>query len=413
MAGRWGRRDGTGLARPAMKIRTSQLYSNVALALVNAALLFAVLNVLASGFLIAWPTDPITTTYGERSVEDVYPGRSRDEVRQLLLETWGRVPGFAAFRVSRELPYSGRFVNVHRAGFRIGSGQGPWPPDPQRLTVFVFGGSTAFGYGLADDETFASGLQRWLAPRVAPRAVSCYNFGAGGYFSTQEQILFERLLVKGGVPDLAIFVDGLNEFAFGQPWLSDPLAEYLSAPVRASLRSLVAHLPLTRVISRVKARRARGRAGDVSRYDDPTLLNRRIYRYLANRRLIRSVAADAGVRVLFVWQPIPLYRCDLSQHPFATLDFGKNNYARFGYPLFAERVRQSPPGPDFLWTADIQETLQGPLYVDQVHYTAAMTARLAEFVGAALVERGILSAALAAGGRPAQTQLGGDDGTEE
>jgi hypothetical protein len=61
-----------------------------------------------------------------------------------------------------------------------------------------------------------------------------------------------------------------------------------------------------------------------------------------------------------VWQPIPLYRYDLSQHPFADLDFGKNNYARFGYPLLADRLRQSPQGPDFLWAADIQNSLEEP-----------------------------------------------------
>jgi lysophospholipase L1-like esterase len=377
-----------------MKIRISRLYSYVAVTLLNAGLLFAGVNVLAWAYMTARPQDPITTTYGERSLEDVYPGRSRDDVRQLLLETWGRVPEFSPFVVSKERRHHGRFVNVHRAGFRISRGQGPWPPDPERLNVFVFGGSTTFGYGVADDESFASALQEWLAPRVAPRAVACYNFGRGSYFSTQEQILFERLLVKGGVPDLAIFVDGLNDLVFALPWLTQPLSEYLSAPVPTSLRSIVKHLPLTRVVSSLKARRDRGPARNPSRYDDRARLNRRLDRYMANRRLITAVASAAGVRVLFVWQPIPLYRYDPSQQPFAAFDSGKNNYARFGYPLLAERVRESPPVPEFLWAADIQETLREPLYVDQVHYTAAMTARFAEFVGTALEERGILTDSL-------------------
>jgi hypothetical protein len=377
-----------------MRTRISRVYSYVVLTLANAVVLVAVLNVLAWAFLEAWPEDPITTTYGNRPFEDVYPGRQPGEIRKLLRETWRRAPAFAPYLVSKERRHWGRFVKVHRAGFRFSRAQGPWPPDPERLNVFVFGGSTTFGYGVADNETFASALHKWLAPRVRPRTVACYNFGRGGYFSTQEQILFERLLARGVVPDIAIFVDGLNDFVFGAPWLSSTLETYLSAPVRVSLRTLVSHLPLSRLISRLKARGGREPAGDLSHYDDPVLLSRRIGRYLANRRLITTVAHTAGVPVLFVWQPIPLYRYDLREHLFGDLDFGKNNYARFGYPLFAERLRQSPLGSDFLWAADIQEDLGEPLYVDRIHYTAAMNARLAEFVGRALEERGVLKTAL-------------------
>ena len=183
--------------------------------------------------------------------------------------------------------------------------------------------------------------------------------------------------------------------------------------MRTSLGSLVEHLPLTRVVSRLKAGQGRGPAGDTSRYDDPALRSRRLRRYEANRRVITSVAADRGVQVLFVWQPVALYRYDLGQQPFADRDFGKNNYARFGYPLFGGAASPIPSRTRIPLGRRHAGGPAGPPYVDQVHYTAAMTARFAEVVGTALADRGILAAALAAGGRPAQTQLGGDDGTEE
>ena len=117
------------------------------------------------------------------------------------------------------------------------------------------------------------------------------------------------------------------------------------------------------------------------------------------RTIIATVSGIAGVAILlFVWQPSPLYAYDLRAHAFADFDFGFNNYARFGYPMFAERLKASPADAAFVWAADIQQGLNEPLYVDQVHYTAAMNARLARFIGRALDERGVLRTALAGGG---------------
>ena len=49
--------------------------------------------------------------------------------------------------------------------------------------------------------------------------VSVYNFGHNGFFSLQERWELERLIRDGFVPDLAIFIDGLNDLHqwHGQP----------------------------------------------------------------------------------------------------------------------------------------------------------------------------------------------------
>jgi len=96
------------------------------------------------------------------------------------------------------------------------------------------------------------------------------------------------------------------------------------------------------------------------------------------------------VRPMFVWQPVPTYRYDLRYHILGDLDFEQNNASAFGYSRMAERLRREPPGPDFLWAADLQVGVFQPLYVDQIHYTAAMSARLGAEVGRTLLERGLL-----------------------
>jgi lysophospholipase L1-like esterase len=369
-----------------------RVYHAVILTVVHALLLFAVANGVAWAILRYRPSDPITLTYGQVPLDRIYPGRTRDDVRELLRETWTRRPVFEPFLVSKERKFRGRFVNVSPEGFRLVQEQGPWPPDSARLNVFIFGGSTAFGYGVADDETIASALQAQLAPDVAPRLVACYNFGRGGYYSTQERILFEQFLAAGLTPDVAVFVDGLNEFAFEAPWLTTSLHNVLVSPVRTAARTIVDQLPLSRLLAEHKAARALPAAGGVEGYDDRPRLAANIARYLGNRRLVATLARAQQVPVLFVWQPIPLYAYDLAAHPFGRFGFAHNNYARFGYPMMAE---QKPADADFFWAADLQKDLHEPLYVDQVHYTAAMNRRLAEAIGRALAERGVLKAALA------------------
>ena len=127
------------------------------------------------------------------------------------MENWTRSYLYEPFTQFKERPNRGDYVNVDENGFRFSADQASWPPDPKKVNVFVFGGSTTFGYGVADLETVPSRLQEELREKfVTP--VSVYNFGRGYYYSTQERVLFEKLLLSGYVPNVAIFIDGLNDF---------------------------------------------------------------------------------------------------------------------------------------------------------------------------------------------------------
>src|SRR5262249_916436 len=157
----------------------------------------------------------------------------------------------------------------------------------------------------------------------------CYNFGSAGYFSSQERILFEELLAAGRKPNLAVFVDGLNEFAIAVPWPSVLLRRYMDAPEAAATALLVRRLPPVALIERFKAGRRRRRSDRelAAEYDDPELLEGRIDRYLANRRLTKSVADACHVPTLFVWQPVPTYHYELRYHLFRDFDFQQNTYS--------------------------------------------------------------------------------------
>jgi hypothetical protein len=393
--------------------RFSQFYKNTALFLLNAVVLLVVVNVAL--FLLFLIRDQyverkalrdIARLHESPALKSVYPDMDAESIGQLLTETWSRPYAYEAMTQFKERPFVGRFVNVSEAGYRLSKNQGPWPPDRRRYNVFLFGGSTAFGYGVPDDQTIASYLQDHLRAATS-REVYVYNFGRSSYISSQERVLLDELLLSGFVPDMALFVDGLNEFAFpnGPAETQRLTAVFDSEKHGVDRWNWIGGLPMTRlarfVHRSVVSALSRGpqvdprnveptAALDDDKYHDPDLIASVIERYLENKKQIEAVVQAYGTSAVFVWQPIPLYKYNLEYHLFATGDFGSNFFARYGYGYFERRVKQQPPGDNFLWCADMQESLAEPLYVDKVHYTAKMGRLFASTIGDQLVERGLL-----------------------
>src|SRR6266513_2670043 len=191
--------------------KVKNIYSWSALHFFNAFVLFVALNiaiVVASSFSSPSASgDPVSAKYGESKVATVYPGKSHEVIQDLLRETWSRPFLYEPFTGFKERPYRGNYVNVDEHGFRVSKNQASWPPDPRAFNIFVFGGSTTFGYGVSDVETIPSQLQEILRQTLG-KPVSIFNFGRGFYYSTQERILFEQLLAEGHIPTLAVFIDG-------------------------------------------------------------------------------------------------------------------------------------------------------------------------------------------------------------
>jgi len=344
-------------------------YRNFAVHFLNTALLCA----MAAGvyFLVMHlrqgkrVEDPMTK-YGVTQLLQGYPGRSSNEIAVLINEAYDRPLIYEPFTHFRELPATGRFVNVTPAGFRVIEDQGPWPLDSQNFNVFVFGGSTTFGYGVADGETIPSALQREL--RASLKRVCVYNFGRGFYYSSQERILFSNLLAAGIVPDVAVFIDGLNDFyrPLDAPQYSSQFMGMINQSLRerkgletATAMELVSYQPRPEPgTEEEKARRI-------------------CERYLRNKGIIGGMAGARGVKTVFVWQPVPTYKFDLKFHPFSqSTSFAEHLFAGTGHRQMAQ-IRQTNAGAaEVLWLADMQENAREQLYVDAVHYTAKMCGRI-------------------------------------
>ncbi|MBF0625487.1 MAG: SGNH/GDSL hydrolase family protein [Magnetococcales bacterium] len=390
--------------------RLAELHRASALILLNILLFLIGLNLVlglifrVEDALTADPGDPVTRKYAGAEFARVYPGRAPEEIRAILTESFNRPFVYQPFTQFTERPFAGRHVTVDPAGFRRIPDQGPWPPAATGVNIFLFGGSTTFGYGVPDDDTIAAHLQRQL--REGGLLAAVYNFGRGHYYSTQERILFQQLLVQGFQPTVALFIDGLNDFYHDQdmPKLTNQLSDCVDHLRRPTSRewALFSNLPMARAnrafndwFKGVKRRwRGQDRTGplDAERFDRPEVIDQVLERHRRNRELIAAMARVRGVQAAFVWQPVPTFAYDLQQHLFIGDDFGRHALSHYGYTELAQRLAQDPPGPDILWCAEIQRDLAEPLYVDQVHYSGAMSARVARCIAERLAANGLIPA---------------------
>lgn len=189
-------------------------YRDFAVIVLNFLILFGLLNVVAA-LLIKKPVDTkpdISYFFSPRdllvdSIElmrKVYPGKSDDDIRDLLMLT----SPYANHPVLefQERVQASRFYNTGFEGIRFDQTVTRLNA-PQKINgaVWVFGGSTTFGHGVGDNETIPAFLNQL-------DTVHTYiNFGVHAYHQSNEIDKLLLLLRKGYQPEKVIFIDGLND----------------------------------------------------------------------------------------------------------------------------------------------------------------------------------------------------------
>lgn len=365
--------------------RVRRVYVAAALLVFNTVIAYLLLNV-GLGLLFYLrdqarrDSNPVSLTYGAR-LDQVYPDLPEPQRTALLSECWNRPYRYADYIHFQERPFNGKYVHVAEQGYRHSVKQGPWPINPDHLNVFCFGGSTLFGYGVADHQTVASYLQEELV-RLSPRPVSVYNFGVGWHYSTQERLRFEQLLAAEIVPDVALFLDGINDSTqacVNRPAFSPQMAAAFEnvqafgsqSPARGGasagysmLDALFHRLPVGRFVRRFSSAIKSATPELIVITPDQAARSSAVYRW--NRTLIESAAKARGVTPLFVLQPSPGYKLDRAKHPL--WDHDPNAKEEHFYVALRKDLEQHPPGANFLWCADLPDTTAGPLYVDACHY---------------------------------------------
>jgi len=298
----------------------------------------------------------------------VYPDLGPAEIDQLQRECFSIRYAYSPFVQFEPVPVKKRFIEITQAGYRKGLKDQPWPPQKEDLVIFVFGGSTTFCYGLSNKETVVSLLEKRLNQLFKDRDVRCYNFGRGYYFSTQERILFEQLLMKGFVPEIAVFIDGLNDYYYvdGKPQLTSVLYQH---------------------------------TGRESPHPEPTEATRAMAvqtildRYRQNLRIIEGVSKEFKIIPVFVGQPVPFseFSRNPQTFPFPSA-FPGHELCQWGYSKFKEAAKRGEFGRHFIWCGDAFSQATSIMYADSIHYSYNGAKLLVDAIIRKVMKKGLLEA---------------------
>jgi len=301
---------------------------------------------------------------GAYSVEEIYA--VIDEQRQALkLE-------YQPWVLFREPGFEGRYTHVAREGYRLNSGPGETQARGKGPVIFAFGGSTMFGYGVKDGDTIAAYIEKAIpGSRV-------YNFGRAFYYSSQEMQLFLSLVKEGKIPDIAVFLDGLNDTRVLADGVDEP---YLSSTLRNIFKTgfYLGKNVMPVLTALYDIREARAEQKGAFGLDDAGIKKRAaavLAIYRSNEAIIRQIAAYYHVKTYFFWQPVPHYSYDLSNHQFKKKEHYPGDSV---YRLYNEVYRSAATGPmdGTVFLGNIFKDKKD-VYIDRHHYNPSGCRMIAE-----------------------------------
>jgi lysophospholipase L1-like esterase len=238
-----------------------------------------------------------------------------ENVRLGLLDAWTNLEFNAALGGWTIKDVSSEYVNV------ADGERATLPPDPalgEPITVWLFGGSAAFGAGQRDEHTIASELVSAAAADGV--ALDVHNFAVPATVNWQSAMLVIERLKWADPPDLIVVYDGANDMALQDALAaqgkgsSDRPASLIDAEMDELLRE--------RATERGAARDLLP-PSDVEVDDEPPSPEESarhvLTRYRKGVEVIRMFGEAAAVPVVVVWQPDLRAKSPLSEVDRSTL----------------------------------------------------------------------------------------------
>ncbi|RKZ49994.1 MAG: hypothetical protein DRR16_03945 [Candidatus Parabeggiatoa sp. nov. 3] len=258
----------------------------------------------------------------------------------------------------------GQYINVNTDGIRrtekLGGGD---------KKVFVFGGSTVWGFRVADWQTIPSYLQSQLGSEY-----DVYNFGQNGWVSAQEFHFLLHQLALGNIPDTVIFYDGANDSMMGTYLLTQPRypngkliagvmgnLDFFSELLSYSHYYYLYHYYLKNIFS------------DSDNYIGSKIdenAKQTIEVYEAHIKQVKAIAKEYGFKVFFFWQP-NLFSLSKLMLPYETEIINKASKVQVQsqqqvYRLAKENF-SGKQAENIYFLANLFDKVNEPVYFDQIH----------------------------------------------
>jgi hypothetical protein len=294
------------------------------------------------------------------------PGVSDDVNKMIADETKDADQySYEPWLMFRVADYHSKYVNV--SGFERKSVPGTYikTGSADTIDIYFFGGSTMYGYNLADNETIPSRFINAYRQENPAASLRVKNFGIPHYYSKQELMLLSSLLFEGHRPDIVIFLDGLNDFYpsrmlyYDRPYFSYALQQAFEGKMFQKGKNTF--LDSTGQF-----------------YDDPPVITGNEYNdqliksYNNNIRMAAELCKNAGIKSYFFCQPVPFYKnVHLSSHSY------KGNFKRFDY-IYPELEKNKDSLNNFYFLGNSLENEKGNAFIDSMNYSPEFSEKIAK-----------------------------------
>jgi hypothetical protein len=294
--------------------------------------------------------------------------------------------------------FHGRYLNVDAGGIRRSwNRRSDDPKSGQRpLQIFMFGGSTMWGFGARDDYTIPSLVAKSL-DSATPYRTEVVNFGLPAFVSMQEVLLLLEQLRMPHTPDLVVFYDGTDVFSSYENGVAGVTMDEQSRArefniltdihvwrlYKATLSNMIHHSSLVAVAKKLArllvprsfrsfyARLVRPpSAVDTADISGARTLAKSVADfYLQDVRIIQHSGKELGFRSLFYLQPVLCFKKQLT--PFErTIRIPGPDLGHF-YEITYQNIMDQGGALGVHDLSRIVENATGPYFLDYFHMSEA------------------------------------------
>jgi hypothetical protein len=262
-------------------------------------------------------------------------------------------------------PFEGKYLNINGLVRKSVPERNTDVPDSNAVTIYFIGGSTMFGFNVADFETIPSQFVQLYKEKQFKTPIRIVNYGVPTYSSYHELMLLTQLLYNDHHPHIAVFLDGLNDCmgvrtaVHKMPLLNYRMKEAFVLDIRRgnpvyedSLEYMFKLLP----------------GSTLKGVSDSIYSN-----YLSTKKNIETISATYGVRPYFFIQPVAFYNYPNQKNdPVCS----QQTYPQFSliYQKLEERLKTDS---NFRFLGNMLSQEKGIPFVDGFHYSPSFNKKIA------------------------------------
>ena len=250
-------------------------------------------------------------------------------------------------------------------------------PNGGKKEIWVFGGSTTFGYGVKNNQTIAAYLEALFKKKFEVK-----NFGTGFYYSTQERILLNDLLIKFDSPYAIIFIDGLNEFYKEYNSYQTQFTDLIKYKMNKTSADDFKDYFLERFnnlnfIRLIKEKIINKKKDLIKENLNEDEIKKMVNIFKQNQKIIKGVSKEYNLKIVQVLQPVPIYNDSYQSSKIPKeFEISFENNLRFkklkkGYEIYLSDL------PSYVLNLSDLKIVK-PMYIDGVHYSPDFNLAIAE-----------------------------------